>query len=126
LYTKATGELNQLTSKAKASGGLNWSADGKQIVFNTTATSGDVSGIAIANVDSGAFRVLTGKGDFNGTLSANGDRLLFTSTRDGNAELYLMRIGSGSVERLTFDSAMDDGAVFVAEPTRLAAPTRQQ
>jgi TolB protein len=70
------------------------------------------SGIALASLETGGFRVLTDKGDFNGSLSVRGDRLLFTSTRDGDAEIYLLNVGSGTVERLTFNAGMDDGAVF--------------
>jgi Tol biopolymer transport system component len=125
LYTKATGAVRQLTSKAKVNGGLNWSGDGTQIVFNTTATSNELSGIAAANAETGSFRILTDKGDFNGTFSARGSRMLFTSTRDGDAEIYMLNVSTGTAERLTFNGGMDDGAVFVAEPTRLAAPTRQ-
>ncbi|MFN0108814.1 MAG: TolB family protein [Blastocatellia bacterium] len=123
LYSSVNAELRQLTRGAKAAGGLGWSADGKQIVFNTTATSGE-SGIGMASVETGSFRVLTDKGDFNGSLSARGDRMLFTSTRDGDAELYLLNVGSGSVERLTFNAGMDDGAVFVTEQVRPGRATR--
>lgn len=121
-YVKATGELRQLTRSAKASGGLKWSADGKQIVFNTTATSSESSGIALADADNGSFRVLTEKGDFNGAISARGDQMLFTSTRDGDAELYLLKLSTGTTERLTFSAGLDDGAVFVAEPVRQSKP----
>lgn len=124
MYSKANGELSQLTRNAKVVGGLSWSADGQQIVFNTTATVGETSGIAMANAETGSFRVLTDKGDFNGSLSVRGDRMLFTSTRDGDAEIYLLNVGSGSVERLTFNSGMDDGAVFVTESVRPGRPTR--
>ncbi|HEX9005381.1 MAG TPA: hypothetical protein VGB07_36075, partial [Blastocatellia bacterium] len=124
VYTRANGELRQLSRGAKASGGLKWSADGKQIVFNTTATSSESSGIALADADSGGFRVLTEKGDFNGALSLRGDRLLFTSTRDGDAELYLLTLGTGTAERLTFSAGVDDGAAFVAEPVRQGKPMR--
>ncbi|MGH9798992.1 MAG: TolB family protein, partial [Blastocatellia bacterium] len=95
MYSGTNGELRQLTRGAKATGGLNWSADGKQIVFNTTATTSETSGIAMANAENGSFRVLTEKGDFNGSLSVRGDRMLFTSTRDGDTELYLLNVGSG-------------------------------
>lgn len=125
LYTKATGDIRQLTRSAKAGGGVSWSADGRQIVFNTTATDNEVSGVAMADAETGAFRVLTGQGDFNGSLSARGDRMLFTSTRDGDAELYLLNVGSGSVERLTISAGADDGAVFVAEPIRPSPPSRR-
>ncbi|HQR35980.1 MAG TPA: hypothetical protein PLK30_24870 [Blastocatellia bacterium] len=124
MYTSLNGDLRQLTHGGKVTGGLNWSADSKQIVFNTTATTSEVSGIASASVETGSFRILTDKGDFNGALSVRGDRMLFTSTRDGDAELYLLNVGSGSVERLTFNVGMDDGAVFVTDQVRLARPAR--
>lgn len=126
LYTKATNGFRQLTRGAKAAGGLAWSADGQQIVYNTTATDGEIGGIAVANSETGVTRLLTAKGDFNGSLSTRGDRMLFTSTRDGDAELYMLNVGSGSVERLTFSAGVDDGAVFVVEPVRPGAPTRQK
>ncbi|MEO6725805.1 MAG: hypothetical protein ABIP14_10975, partial [Blastocatellia bacterium] len=125
LYTKATGDVSQLTRSAKAGGGVSWSADGRRIVFNTTATDNDASGVAMADAETGAFRVLTNQGDFNGSLSARGDRMLFTSTRDGDAELYMLNVGSGSVERLTISAGADDGAVFVAEPVRSGPPLRR-
>ena len=88
--------------------------------------SGDVgAGVAMADAETGAFRVLTSQGDFNGSLSARGDRMLFTSTRDGDAELYLLNVGSGSAERLTISPGADDGAVFVAEPIRPSPPSRR-
>lgn len=124
VYSTQNSEIRQVTRSGKVTGGLSWAADSKQVVFNTTATASEASGIAMANVESGSFRVLTDKGDFNGSLSVRSDRMLFTSTRDGDAELYLLNVGSGSVERLTFNMGMDDGAVFVTEPVRLARPTR--
>jgi len=126
LYSKVTGDLRQLTRSAKVLGGLSWSADGRKIVFNTTATDTEANGVALADAETGSFRVLTDKGDFNGSLSSRGDRMLFTSTRDGDAELYMLTVGSGSIQRLTFNSGMDDGAVFVVEPIRPTAPSRQQ
>jgi Tol biopolymer transport system component len=116
LYSRKGGAIRQLTAGANAVGGVNWSADAKQIVFTTTATNSKLSGIALANVGTGAFRVLTDSNDFNAALSARGDRLVFTSMRDGNAELYLLNVNGGAVQRLTSNMGLDDGAVFVSEP----------
>ncbi len=124
VVTRAGGEVRQLTRGAKVTGGVKWSSDGKQIVFNTSSTDSESNGIALADAVSGGFRVLTSNGDFNGALSARGDRMLFTSTRDGDAELYMLTLGTGTVERLTFSAGVDDGAVFLAEPTRQSRPTR--
>lgn len=122
IYSRATGAVRRLTSGAAAIGGVSWSADARQIAFTTTATNSKLSGIALADVETGGFRVLTDGNDFNASLSARGDRLVFTSMRDGNAELYLLDAGAGGIERLTSNMGLDDGAVFVAEPVR---PTRR-
>jgi Tol biopolymer transport system component len=122
LYGRADNSLRKLTRGAAAHGGLSWSADAKQIAFTTTATNSRLSGIAVAEVEQGSFRVLTDGNDFNASFSARGDRMVFTSMRDGNAELYLLNPGTGSVARLTNNMGLDDGAVFVTEPV---FPTRR-
>jgi TolB protein len=122
IYTRATGEVRRLTTDADAIGGLRWSADGKLIIFTTTATASKLSGIALADAQTGAFRVLTDRNDFNASLSARGDRMVFTSMRDGNAELYLLNLATGGAERLTNNMGLDDGAVFVG--AQAAAPKR--
>lgn len=109
---------------AKVIGGLSWSADARRIVFTTTATNSKLSGIAVAEVETGSFRVLTDGNDFNASFSARGDRLVFTSMRDGNAELYPLNLNAGGVERLTNNMGLDDGAVFVGEPARPARQAR--
>ncbi|MGE0127732.1 MAG: LpqB family beta-propeller domain-containing protein [Blastocatellales bacterium] len=122
IYSRSGGAVRKLTAGAAAVGGLSWSADAKQIVFTTTATNSKLSGVALADVETGAFRVLTDRNDFNASLSARGDRLLFTSMRDGNAELYLLNLAESGVERLTNNMGLDDGAVFVGDSP---APVRR-
>jgi Tol biopolymer transport system component len=122
LYNTASGALRKLTDGASVAGGLGWSADSRQITFTTTATASKLSGIALASAASGAFRVLTDGNDFSASLSSRGDRILFTSLRDGDADLYLLEVNSGTVHRLTNTPGADDGAVFLPEPIR---PSRQ-
>ncbi len=124
IYSRSDGSVRQLTGNAAVIGGLSWSADARQIAFTTTATNSKLSGIAVADVEGGNFRVLTDGNDFNASFNARGDRLVFTSMRDGNAELYLLNIERGGVERLTNNMGLDDGAVFVGEPARPARLTR--
>jgi TolB protein len=119
LYAKATGEtgeLKQLTSGAAPLGGLSWSADSKQIAFTTSSTSSQLNGIALANSETGGYRILSEGNDSNPALSAGGDRVIFTSTRDGDAELYLLNTNSGRIDRLTNSRGIDDGAVFLSHP----------
>jgi TolB protein len=108
-----TGAIKQLTQGGEVLGGLRWSADSRQIVFTTSATPSKLSGIALASADSGAFRVLTESNDGEASLSPRGSRLIFTSLRDGDPELYLMDLRNGAIERLTRNQGMDGGAVFI-------------
>jgi TolB protein len=121
IFNRANNALRQLTSNASVIGGLSWSANGRQIAFTTTATNSRLTGIAVADVETGRFSVLTDGNDFNASFSPGSDLLVFTSMRDGNAELYLLNTGTGGIERLTNNMGLDDGAVFVAEP---APPSR--
>jgi Tol biopolymer transport system component len=116
LLTLASGEMRRLTTDAQPLGGLNWSADGRQLVFTTANTKTKLTGIALAEVHSGSYRLLTENNDSSPALSARGDRLLFTSQRDGDPELYLLNLNTGVVERLTHSAGLDDGAVFLSEP----------
>lgn len=119
----ATGALRQVTVDAQPLGGLNWSADGLQLAFTSANTKSKLNGIALADVRSGSFRLLTDGGDSSPALSPRGDRLLFTSQRDGDPELYLLSLQTGTLERLTHSAGLDDGAVFLVEPV---LPRRQQ
>jgi Tol biopolymer transport system component len=124
LYALATGSARQITEGAAVVGGINWSADSRQIVFSTAATQSKLSGIALLEIASGNFRLLTESADFNATLSSRGDRILFTSMRDGDAEIYLLDLPTGRTSRLTNTAGADDGAIFLYEPVRPARQTR--
>jgi len=50
--------------------------------------------------------------DAEGVYSPQGDRIVFTSVRSGDLELYLMNPDGSGVERLTFDAGYDGGAFF--------------
>jgi Tol biopolymer transport system component len=50
--------------------------------------------------------------DYNPSLSADGKWIVFTSERDGSADLYRVKADGTSLERLTDDPAYDDQATF--------------
>ena len=50
--------------------------------------------------------------DAEATLSPDGSRIVFTSTRDGDVELYTMNPDGGDVRRLTHTEGYDGGAFF--------------
>lgn len=57
--------------------------------------------------------LVTGPGyDAEATVSPQGDRIVFTSTRDGDPELYSAAIDGSDVVRLTHTKGYDGGAFF--------------
>ena len=50
--------------------------------------------------------------DAEATVSPLGDKIVFTSTRDGDPEIYVMDIDGGNQTRLTFHKGYDGGPFF--------------
>ena len=128
LVNTTTKELRQLTKESGAIGGINWSANSQRIVFTTTATPSKLTGIALAEVATGAFQVLTEAGDGEAAISPDGSRIVFTSNRSGDPELYLLNLNTNAVQRLTNNSGPDGSATFISAPAdslRRTPPSRQ-
>jgi len=53
--------------------------------------------------------------DAEATVSPRGDKVIFTSTKDGDPELYLMNLDGSDVQRLTHEKGYDGGAFFSAD-----------
>jgi Tol biopolymer transport system component len=58
--------------------------------------------------------------DYNATFSPDGQWIVFTSHRDGNAELYRVHPDGSALQRLTAHPAFDDAAAFSPDGKRLA------
>jgi Tol biopolymer transport system component len=73
------------------------------------------------NVDGSDLRVLSSTPgyDAEATVSPVGDRIVFTSSRDGDLDLYTMNIDGQDVRRLTNDVGYDGGAFFSWSGKRL-------
>jgi Tol biopolymer transport system component len=73
------------------------------------------------NADGSDLRVLsaTPAYDAEATVSPKGDRIVFTSSRDGDLDLYTMNIDGSDVRRVTNDPGYDGGAFFSWSATRL-------
>ncbi len=50
--------------------------------------------------------------DAEATVSPKGDKIVFTSTRTGDPELYTMNIDGSDLKRITFEKGYDGGAFF--------------
>ena len=57
--------------------------------------------------------------DAEATVSPKGDRIVFTSTRDGDLELYTMALDGSDVRRITNRLGYDGGAFFSPDGTKL-------
>jgi Tol biopolymer transport system component len=57
--------------------------------------------------------------DAEATVSPAGDRIVWTSLRDGDLDLYSMNIDGGDVRRLTRDLGYDGGAFFSPDGRRI-------
>lgn len=57
--------------------------------------------------------------DAEATVSPKGDKIVFTSTRDGDPELYVMDIDGSNQKRLTFEKGYDGGAFFSPDGSKI-------
>jgi TolB protein len=57
--------------------------------------------------------------DAEATLSPQGDKIVFTSTRDGDLDLYTMDVDGSNVQRVTDSLGYDGGAFFSPDGSKL-------
>lgn len=57
--------------------------------------------------------------DAEATVSAQGDKIVFTSDRTGDLELYTCDIDGSNIQQLTFDLGYDGGAFFSPDGSKL-------
>lgn len=77
--------------------------------------------IFVADLEGNIVKQLTSEEgyDAEGTVSPNGDKIVFTSTRTGDLELFTMDIDGSNVKQITFDLGYDGGAFFSPDGTKL-------
>lgn len=116
-----------------------WFPDGKRIVYSSTHLSSDACPprpdyskgyvwalheayeIFIANADgSDPVRLTDHPGyDAEATVSEDGSRIVFTSLREGDVDLYTMSADGKDVRRVTREPGYDGGAFFSPDGKRL-------
>jgi len=66
------------------------------------------------NKNGSALEILSSSAgyDAEATVSPAGNRIVFTSSRDGDLELYTMKIDGSDIRRITYDLGYDGGANF--------------
>ena len=65
-------------------------------------------------------RITDAKGyDAEATVSPKGDKIVFTSARDGDPEIYVMNIDGTDQKRLTNEKGYDGGAFFSADGSKI-------
>jgi Tol biopolymer transport system component len=74
-----------------------------------------------ANADGTDLKQLTFSDgyDAEATVSPKGDKIVFTSTRDGDPEIYVMNIDGSNQKRLTFQKGYDGGAFFSQDGSKI-------
>jgi TolB protein len=77
--------------------------------------------IFVADLNGRIVKQLTNqKGyDAEATVSPKGDKIVFTSTRNGDLDLYVMNVDGTNVEQITHELGYDGGAFFSPDGTKL-------
>lgn len=80
------------------------------------------SAIYVADADGRRERMLVAGPvlDMNPSFAPDGQSVLFTSRRDGSADIYRVRVDGTGLERLTDDPAFDDQAVMAPDGRSVA------
>ncbi len=77
--------------------------------------------IFVADLEGNIIKQLTNEIGYDAepTVSAKGDKIVFTSTRSGDLELYTMNIDGSDVKQITDELGYDGGAFFSPDGTKL-------
>lgn len=77
--------------------------------------------IFVADLEGNIVNQLTSEEgyDAEATVSPNGDRIIFTSTRSGDLELYTMNLDGSEVVQLTDELGYDGGAFFSPDGSKI-------
>jgi len=97
----------------------------QKIVFARVFPNAGQIGLFVANADGGDEHPLlaTQDMDYDAVWSPDGSSIVFTSDREGSADLYRVKPDGTALERLTDSPAYDDQAAFSSDGKQLAFVT---
>ncbi len=77
--------------------------------------------IFVADLDGNIVKQLTSEPGYDGeaTISPKGDKIVFTSIRNGDLDLYTMDIDGSNVKQVTHELGYDGGAWFSPDGTKI-------
>ena len=81
----------------------------------------DTYDIFVADLKGNILNQLTNEPgyDAEATVSPKGDKIVFTSTRNGDIDLYTMNLDGSDVKQITFELGYDGGAFFSPDGTKI-------
>jgi TolB protein len=97
-------DLRFYNQRASVNAFPSFTPDGKQIVYASSAPDDNCCRIFISNLDGAGFRPISAPGNIEVEPKVNpktGNQIAFVSGRSGHAQVYLMNIDGGNVERIT-------------------------
>ena len=81
----------------------------------------DTYDIFVADLEGNIVNQLTNEKGYDAepTVSPQGDKIVFTSTRNGDIDLYTMNLDGSDVKQITFELGYDGGAFFSPDGTKI-------
>ncbi|MCE2403896.1 MAG: PD40 domain-containing protein [Dehalococcoidia bacterium] len=96
-----------------------WSSDGRWLAF-VPNTSEEGPGIMIRNPDGVNLMRLTSFQDYDARWSPDNRKIVYTSERDGNQEIYVMNSDGSSQTRLTHNDSPDHSPSWSPDGLKIA------
>ena len=81
----------------------------------------DAYDIFVSDLEGNIVNQLTFENGYDAepTISPKGDKIVFTSTRNGDLDLYTMNLDGSDVKQITFELGYDGGAFFSPDGTKI-------
>lgn len=132
LLDPQTGEKRRLTARDMPEYDASWSPDGKQLVFCCVTFAGGQGNVDLCTVslDKPETKHLIGDSgklshEESPAWSPDGKQIAFTSTRDGNQEIYLIDSTGQNLKRITQDPGLDAHPTWTPDGRHLLFATNR-